>query len=151
MENGEKIKTLTNLIEEKNAKNIPNFLGTLGIMETNNLEILENYGIVIRRCRELKILTIDSLELKHTLEVAKNMRFIEAYKQNPCRLCFPSEYVIKIMSYCDAHRIPYIKDGIYNDFLFNYKCYVKVENNVGNDAINSKENEYGYNNLGWVA
>ncbi len=148
MENIENLMEFKNEItkdfKDRDKDTIYKFLPTIKIAyeayADKSLEVLNKYGINLKKSSQLIVLTMDPKALTQTLELASKMGFIEAYKENPKRLTRLVTNVIKRISKCDAAHIPYKKqDGSYEDFLFSEIAFNKKLSNISPDKLEMVE------------
>ena len=119
----EKTKKIMEIVspnfKDKDRAQLEKFLTSLSLANENTLEILQQYEVVLSKSSQLKVLTIDPKTITQTLELANKMSFIDAYKENPARLCQQVTAIISRMAKCDANGVSYKKeDGTFENFLF---------------------------------
>lgn len=119
-------KNVTDGFKPRDLEQLEKFFASLSLADPVSLDILKRYKIDLTRCSQLIVLTQDPKELLQSLELAQKMGFINAYHENPRRLCQGVTNVIRRMSKCDAVGVPY-KDaeGHFADFIFSERAFNK--------------------------
>ena len=122
MKSFEEIKSIYDVEKEKPEK----FLISLELAEPENRVLLRENGINLKPS-EWIVLTIEPEILKKTVLRAKELGFLEAYKQTPSFLKQDVDAIIKRMAHLEHLGIPYRKEkGKYQSFLFSKRGYEYV-------------------------
>lgn len=102
------------------------FLISLELAEPENRVLLSENGINLKPS-EWIVLTIEPEILKKTVLRAKELGFLEAYKQTPSFLKQDVDAIIKRMAHLEHFGIPYKNEkGKYQSFLFSKRGYEYV-------------------------
>lgn len=102
------------------------FLISLELAEPENRVLLSENGINLKPS-EWIVLTIEPEILKKTVLRAKELGFLEAYKQTPSFLKQDVDAIIKRMAHLEHLGIPYKNEkGKYQSFLFSKRGYEYV-------------------------
>ena len=102
------------------------FLISLELAEPENRVLLSENGINLKPS-EWIVLTIEPEILKKTVLRAKELGFLEAYKQTPSFLKQDVDAIIKRMAHLEQLGIPYKNEkGKYQSFLFSKRGYEYV-------------------------
>lgn len=117
-------KRLLPNLKEKDKSHQEKYAVSLALADERVVDILGQYGVVISKGSQFKVLTIDVKKITQALELSDKMGFLDAYKENPNRLCQLVTNVIKRMAKCDALGIVY-KDaeGHFANFLFSERAF----------------------------
>ena len=103
------------------------FMISLLLADPQNVEVLKEFNIELKRPSEWIVLTKDHELLKKTILRAKDLGFLEAYQQTPSFLKQEVDAVIKRISELDHLGIPYNSEkGKYQSFLFSQRGYAYV-------------------------
>lgn len=102
------------------------FLISLELAEPENRVLLSENGINLKPS-EWIVLTIEPEILKKTVLRAKELGFLEAYKQTPSFLKQDVDAIIKRMAHLEHLGVPYKSEkGKYQSFLFSKRGYEYV-------------------------
>ncbi len=129
-------KEVTQPLDEKQLKNVDKHYGLLNFIDVDTKKVLEEYNINYSKSDELILLTIKAMDMRRTLELAKNMGFIEFFQERPERLRQSITNIIKRIAKCEAEGIPYDKD---NDFLFSEKLFNQKMIELNKNYVEDKE------------
>lgn len=123
------------------------FLHTLQFVESDNKDLLEQYGIKLKPSQWI-VLAIEPELLNKTLVRAKELGFLEAYIQNPSYLKQDVDVVIKRIGELEHLGIPYKSEkGKYQSFLFSQRGYnyivaqSKKKSNLETESVKNVELE----------
>ncbi|MBE6141126.1 MAG: hypothetical protein E7172_06350 [Firmicutes bacterium] len=137
----ELLKKINQTIDPKAKPHLEKFIVSLSLAYPENLKTLKNYDINITRGSQLKLLTIDPRTLLQALELSDKMGFIDAYKENPVRLCQAVSRVINRMAKCDANGVVYkdAESGKFGKFIFSERLFNDKLNQLNVKVNNSNE------------
>lgn len=120
-------KKVSSKFSDRNKAQSSKFMMSYNLAYPESLDILEKYNISLTKNSQIKVITIDPDTLTQALELATKMNFIDAYREDPNRLCQMVTNVIRRMAYCDAKNITYRdEEGKVADFIFNGILFTKT-------------------------
>lgn len=110
------------------------FIASLSLGEDENAAILKEYDIYLTPAQWIA-LTIEPEVLEKTLLRAKDLGFLDAYKQNPAYLKQDVDAVLKRMGELDHLGIPYKNEkGKYLSYLFSKRAFEYVISKHAQDS-----------------
>lgn len=110
--------------KERDKAQIEKFSVSLSMADPDSLKVLEEYGIKLVKSSQIIVLTQDPKTLTQALDLAEKMGFIEAYKEDPKRLCQLVTNIIKRMAKCDAIGEVYKDEkGRFAPYLFSERAF----------------------------
>ena len=130
----------TKQFSEKEKMTVEKHYGMVGFIYSDTAKVLEEYKIDCSKGRELILLTISPMNMRRTLELAKNMGFLKAFQDKPERLRQSITSIIKRIAKCEAEGISYItNDNSFGDFLFREKLFVQKMEELNKNYVEEKE------------
>ena len=114
---------------DREKENIYKYSVSISLAKKETYDLIKEKDIKITKAKELKILTIDPKTILQALELSEKMGFIDAYRQEPTRLCQMVTNVIKRLAKCEAMSIPYKnEEGKFSNFIFSERKFTKMMN-----------------------
>ena len=106
-------------------------------------EILKEYEIEIKKPCQWIVLTINPELLKNILQKAKDLEYIDGYKQNPRRICYNNQKLWEHIKDCEANSLPYVDtNGKYQSWIFGNRPFDYVASQlIKKDVSKSSEEQ----------
>ena len=123
--------------KQRDKDQIEKFFASLRMADPESLKVLESYGIKLVKSSQLIVLTQDPKTLTQALDLAEKMGFIDAYKEEPKRLCQLVTNIIKRMAKCDAIGEVYKDEkGRFAPYLFSERAFNTHIASLGTEKTN---------------
>ena len=117
---------------DKEKENVYKYSVSLSLANKQTYDLIKEKGIVLTKAKELKVLAIDPKTMLQALELAEKMDFLDAYKQDPTRLCQLVTNVIKRLAKLEAMGIPYKnEEGKFANFVFSERKFAEKMKSEG--------------------